>query len=878
MHRALVLSLLVTISSLPAQTEVDPAEALPSIARDAGVPPPASVLGFDVGRWHVRPDQIVDYFRTLADASPRVALIEYGRTHEDRPLVIAIVSTPENLQRLGEIREKHLATLEEDSAEEYDGPAFAWLGYSVHGNESSAANASLLVAYHLASGLGPEVEGLLEETVVLIDPCLNPDGLARFAGWANRHRGRTLVGDPSHREHREVWPGGRTNHYWFDLNRDWLLAVHPESRGRLEIFRRFHPHVLGDFHEMGTRSTYFFQPGVPSRQNPLTPAENLELTRKVAGFHARALDREGLLYFTEETFDDFYIGKGSTYPDVNGTIGILYEQASSRGHLQESPFGPLAFGFTIANQVRTSLSTLKAVQSLREELIAYQRTFFESAREESRHDPIRAYLVGEPHDPVRLHRFLETLLEHSIEVHRLARSIQIGGRTFEPEWSFVVPTQQSQYRMVTALFEQRTQFLDRTFYDVSAWTLPLSFDLLFEPIDRERFDPGLLGESIDQAPFPSRESPAGETPYAYLFEWTGTFAPRALGRLLAGKIRARVATRPFTATTDRGERRYTRGTIVIPTGIQENPDTLPALLETIARDDGIEIHAVTTGLTSKGIDLGSPSIETLEMPKPCLIVGSGVSAGEAGQVWHLLDLLYGLPLTLLEQSALLGTDLDRYTHLILVSGSTSTLTDPSAEKMRRWVRAGGVLLSIRGSIDWVDRQILERPESEEDDDEKPEADSTAEEAPDGETEPDEGEKRLPYEEYERRRNLERISGAILEARIDITHPIGFGYQRPMVPVFRNHTNVHPLEENPFANVVVYAEEPLLAGHASPRNVRRIAGTASVTAIRSGSGTVIRYADDPAFRGIWYGTCRMLANGIFFGRIIERTQRVPTNDR
>jgi hypothetical protein len=213
------------------------------------------------------------------------------------------------------------------------------------------------------------VDSLLNETVILLDPSFNPDGLNRFASWVNTHKSQTLVTDPVSRELNEAWPGGRTNHYWFDLNRDWLYVQHPESQGRIAKFHEWKPNILTDHHEMGSNSTFFFQPGVPSRINPLTPQKNRELTAKIGTFHARYLDKIGSLYFTEEDYDDFYYGKGSTFPDVNGAVGILFEQASSRGHAQETINGVLSFPFTIRNQVTTSFSTLAAARALRTELL-----------------------------------------------------------------------------------------------------------------------------------------------------------------------------------------------------------------------------------------------------------------------------------------------------------------------------------------------------------------------------------------------------------------------------------------------------------------------------------------------------------------------------
>lgn len=320
---------------------------------------PKEVLGYEVGEWHVRPEQLVRYMEVLSEESDRFSFEITGYTHERRPLVLVTVTTPENHQNIDELRDAHIALSDPNRKGDPDNaPLVLYMGYSIHGDEPSGSNSALLYAYYLAAAQGDKIEQVLQDTIILLDPSYNPDGLARFAQWANQHKSQNLVSDTQHREHVQPMPRGRVNHYWFDLNRDWLLLQHPESRARIANFQKWKPNVLTDFHEMGTDSTFFFQPGIPSRKNPNTPDENVKLTQTLAEGHAAALDEQGRLYFTEEAFDDFYVGKGSTYPDVQGAIGILFEQASSRGHAQDSINGVLEFPFTIQNQFTTSLTSM----------------------------------------------------------------------------------------------------------------------------------------------------------------------------------------------------------------------------------------------------------------------------------------------------------------------------------------------------------------------------------------------------------------------------------------------------------------------------------------------------------------------------------------
>src|SRR3990172_5606237 len=532
-RKSLLVVVLLFLSSR-AFTQPSLSYYLPAtVSYDPKIPTPQSYFGFQVGEWHLSPDQIHSYFRALAAASPRMTVRDFGRTYEQRSMILATITSPENLKNIVEIQQQHLQLSDPASSATMktgDLPVVVWMGYSVHGNEPSGSNASVLVAYYLAAAQGPEIEQLLRETIILMNPSINPDGLNRFATWANMHRGMQPVADPGNREHIEAWPGGRTNHYWFDLNRDWMPVQHPETQGRLEQYYAWRPNVLTDHHEMGTNSTFFFQPGVSGRDNPLAPATVRSLTQKIGAYHARALDQIGSLYYSEEGYDDFYIGKGSSYPDITGGIGILFEQASSRGHVQESPNGPLSFAFTIRNQVTTSLSTLKAAHEMRKELLDHQRAFFVAAVKEADQAPVKGYVFGSKTDPYRNSELISILLRHRIKVHSLEKSVNVGGALFEPGWAYVVPASQTQYRLLTSLFEQRTRFQDSLFYDISSWTLPSAFGLSFGEL--RSLDRSVVGSLLTSPPPVAGTFSAGKKDYAYMFERQGVRAPPALYPLL----------------------------------------------------------------------------------------------------------------------------------------------------------------------------------------------------------------------------------------------------------------------------------------------------------------------------------------------------------
>ncbi|MEO0973607.1 MAG: M14 family zinc carboxypeptidase, partial [Pseudomonadota bacterium] len=461
------------------------------VAYSATVPTVRQVLGVEPSDRHFSHDELLRYYEAVAAASDRVELLDIGRTHELRQQILAFVSSPDNLARLEDLRLAHTAYA--DGAADAPGPLVTWLGYSVHGNETSGAHASAYAVYHLAAAPAEVLEVDLDNTVVIIEPSINPDGMQRFTSWVNSHRSEVLVTSASHREHREVWPGGRTNHYWFDLNRDWLLLQHPESRARIEQFQRWLPNVVGDYHEMGTSATYFFQPGIPSRNNPRTPPRTFELTAGLAGFHARALDAFAQPYYTEESFDDFYYGKGSTYPDLQGGVGVLFEQASSRGRSQASPNGKVTLEQAVRNQFATSRSLLAGSEALRDELLAHQRT----VRRNALADGTKArggWIFSTPADPRRAQALAQLLAGHDIEVF---------AQRDAPEHAFIVPAAQVRYPLVRTLFDAVTDFADPTFYDVSAWNADLAYDVDVERVStlpassaqitrQTRFAPGQL--------------------------------------------------------------------------------------------------------------------------------------------------------------------------------------------------------------------------------------------------------------------------------------------------------------------------------------------------------------------------------------------------
>ena len=814
---------------------------------DPAIPTPDEIIGHRIGEAHTTPPEVLMYFRAVDAASDRVEVREHARSYEGQPLIHAVVTTPENHARLEQIRAANVRLSAEPEAVGDDAlarmPAVVYQGYSIHGNEASGTEAAVLLLYHLAAGQGPALDEILENTVVLLDPLFNPDGRDRFTDWANRNRGTVPVTDPQDREHVEPWPGGRTNHYWFDLNRDWLPAAHPESQGRLRVFHHWRPQVLTDHHEMGSNATFFFQPGVPSRTNPNTPQRNQELTAEIATYHARILDRIGQPYYSEESFDDFYYGKGSTYPDINGAIGILFEQASSRALLRETDNGLLDYATSVRNQFATSLSTLEAVATMREQLLRHQRDFYREAGEVAQREPVKGYVIGLDRGRTRAQLLAQTLQRHRIRVHELARDVDAGGETFRAGAAYVIPTDQPQGRLVKAVMERMTTFEDSIFYDISTWTLPLAYDLDYAELRRDVA--ALAGAPIDSVRLDGGGVVGGRTSVGYLMPWGRYFAPRALYRLQEAGIRAVLLTEPFSALVEGQERRFGRGVLYVSTD-QRDADaaTVHDLVRQVAAQNHVTIYAVDSGLTPSGPDLGTRGGGgVLEQPTIALLTGSGTSAYNAGEAWHLLSDRFRIPVTLLDVDNTGWADLSRYNTLVLAGGSYNGL---DVEKVKGWVRSGGALVALDSGAEWAVRNGFVELESRPFD-----SDSLFRE--------------VSYADLSDARGAQVVGGAIFEARLDTTHPLAFGLDET-IPVFvRNRDDIYDPAAEPGTNVAVLTDDPLLSGYLAEEQADRLRGSATLVADRMGRGRVILFMDNPNFRAFWYGTNALFLNAVFLGR-------------
>ncbi len=819
---------------------------------DISIPTPKQVLGYQVGEWMVSHDQLVHYMQEIAKKSDRAIIQEYARSYENRPLLHLIFSSPENLAKLDQIKAEHQKLCEPGPSADIktkNMPLIVILAYTIHGNEASGANASLLTAYYLAAARGPAMDELLKNTIIIIDPTLNPDGMNRFAEWTNMHKSYAPLMDPNSRVFHEVYPGGRTNHYWFDLNRDYLLLTNPESIGRVEFMQEWKPNIVTDHHEMGSNSTFFFQPGVPSRNNPLTPQRNYELTKAIANYHAKFLDQIGSQYFSEENFDDYYFGKGSSYPDINSGIGILFEQASSRGFLRKTSNGVLSFPFTIRNQFTASLSTLEAAKNLRKPLLDYQKEFYISALKQADKDPIAGWLFGDATDLGKTRAFLNILKTQHIQIKKLTQDYRFKGKLFPQQNTYYIQAKQNNYRLIKSIFENTNTFKDKTFYDVSTWNFFAAFNM---PNVELRKGKKLIlpkTEILKDIPQKKGQILGSKTAVAYAFRWTDYYAPKLLAAMQSKGLRTKVAKNPFTYQADNLNVSFGYGTILIPATDQIlNKSDLHKFMSKIAKENGINIYSFSTSLTPNGSDLGSNSFAALKQPKVLIFVGGHASSRDAGEIWHLFDQRYNMPVSLVEQKMINRIKLSEYSTIVLPGGNFNDLKKNGIEKLKLWIKNGGNLIAYKTAIQWVSKNL----------DLKMKFKPAVKIATNG----------IPsYKDRRADANIQDISGAIFEVNFDPSHPLAFGLEGSKISVFKTGTQIAEMPENKYASPFVYAKSPLLSGYCSKENIERISNSPFIITQSYGKGHIIALLDNTNFRGFWYGTNKIFANAVFFGSVL-----------
>jgi hypothetical protein len=835
---------------------------------DPAVPSPSDFLGYSLGSRFTHHHRIRDYVKRLAEASPRVTTWTYGETYEGRPLDLLAISTAENVARLDEIRTEHLRLADPAGlpAEEADRlaeetPAVVWLAYGVHGNESSSAEAAMLAAYVLAAGGGDGWEDLLAKTVVLIDPLVNPDGRERYVATFERDRGRVPDPAPEADEHQEPWPGGRTNHYLIDLNRDWSWATQRETRARLAEYRRWEPQVYVDYHEMYPGSTYFFPPAADP-VNPLLDPRTVAWLDVFGRSNAAAFDRQGWPYYKAEVFDLLYPGYGDSYPGFRNAVGMTYEMAGGglAGLVIERRDGTfLTLADRIARHFTTSVATVRTAAENRTELL---RTFA-AARAEAAAGPGPVYLWEA--DVPEAGALAEVLETHGIRVGRLARETRVSVRALIspdgsaeprsfPAGSYAVDTAQSLGVLARTLLDRAPElpdeFMERQrsrlernqnpeFYDITSWSLPLAFNLeaWVAPEPVRGLELRAAGEAGDDA----IEGAGG---VGFLVPPSGLAGYRFAAELVARDVGFRVALDEMAI----GGRSYPSGTLFVPRLGNEGEDgrgSLDDVVREAAEAAGVRLRGVDTSYSTSGLSLGSDGVPVVLAPRIALVSGDSVHPYSFGYLWFLLDQQVRLPHTRIDADRLGGIDLSDYRVLVLPDGGYGdALSGSAGDAVAEWVRDGGVLVAVGRAHRWLKEKELTAVERWE----------PATEGEGGDD--DEGDDPLA------RRDI-HTPGAIVATELSPESPLAAGLPSAPPVLVEGSTVLLPTGDPRIDVLTAAGEAPVLTGVVWPEAEERLAGSLLVSVEPAGRGAVVLFAQEPDFRLFWRGTAPLFLNAVLY---------------
>ena len=919
--RPAAAALLLLVTAVPAAARAQaarPSPLAPSASYAPEVPTPRAVLGHGVAERFTPHHAVREYLQRLDAASERVRVEQYGTSTEGRPLLVAYVSAPATLARLDAVRADNARLADPRRTPAADAarlaqsaPTVIWLGYGVHGNESNSTEAAMQVAYELAASRDARVAEWLKNVLVIIDPVQNPDGRERYVQGFAEALGAAPRPDRHAAEHSERWPGGRWNHYLFDLNRDWAWQSQAETVARTRLFLQWNPQLHVDLHEMGPEMTYHFPPPADPQLASVMPGLGKWYAAYGQG-NAAWFDRQGYRFFTRELFDLYYPSFGDSWPALQGAVGMTYEVAGggSAGLAVQLPDDErlLRLEDRVARHVVASLATIDTSSRTRAERLRDYVEFRRAAVRAGESGPVRAYYLPPGGDRQRLARLVRVLQGNGVEVQLAtgeagagdltgAFGESAGGRKL-PAGTVAVDLAQPQGLLARALLEREARSVGQPFfYDVSAWSLPLAMGVeayAGAKAPGAGFRPLPPGEPL---PFEKGElvpAPGGGAPAAWVVSWRDTGAVALLARLLDEGVRAYTSLRGFTVA---GED-FPPGSLVVPVEVNDAA-RVAQRLAALAPATGARVVAVGSGAATKGLDLGSPRVRYLRPPRVAVLMDRPVSAPEYGALWHLLEQRLGVPFTPVRADALGGLALDEYNVLVLPpdsgdgAGWARVLTKDALGRLRAWVHAGGTLIGLRGGAVALTRREggLTRatyrwvPPEQEDARRRAHAarareDKDGDEAlpEDKEPEPSKEEqeraraerlaRRLrPYAEREAQALRDTIPGTILRGAVDVTHPLGFGLE-PRLALLNRTSPVLELSDAG-EHVVHYPKDALrVAGFLTPEAEKKLGLTAYAVRERVGRGHVVLFAENPAFRGFWEGTARLLANAIYFGHVVD----------
>lgn len=825
-----------------------------AINYDSSIPSPSEYLGYDLGTEYTFHHKVMGYFEELARLSDKITFHEMGRTYEGRSVNYAIITSSGNHENLDSIREANFELANNpEGASVGEEPVVVWMSYNVHGNEPSGSEAAMQTAYRLVAATDSETQNWLENSVVIIDPMLNPDGRDRYVYWYKSSRANILNTNPEDLEHDEIWPGGRSNHYWFDLNRDWVWLIHPESDGRIAVYQEWMPQVHIDFHEQGFNNNYFTMPGTTPRNHELPEA--YEYWADVFGRGAiEEFDKAQVNFETRERFDFFYPGYGSSYPSIMGSIGMLAEQGghSRGGRAVETNDGyVLTLRQRVFDHYKNGVSIVKTSVENRDALL----TYFKNARSQSaQKGNTTAYILPNNVNDYT-YDVINLMLKHNVQVEQATESFTVrnaydywdgnaSNRTFSAG-DFIIKTDQPAHLFINTMFRRELELRDSVTYDMTSWSIPLAYNL---DAAWSTSDLRVSTNQVTEMMTHPEGVENGNATYAYAIDWSQRNAPTALARLWDHGYNVRAAEKGFT----REENEFSRGSLVILVGRNlHKSETIHADMAAIAEDANVVITGFNTGRMDEGSDLGSPSMRPVHEPKVALMMDSPYSSLTAGQLWFLFDQWTEFGISRIRSGDFNNIDLNSY-DVILMPGmwGNGGFSESAIERIKTWVRDGGTLIGTEGTGAWLTEGrsgISGAKLFDAEDDDSDEVPAVA------------------YTRYEDRTDtsgLRRIPGSAFKGIIDNSHPLAFGMPDRLYSLKFSNTSIVPDES--YHTVGYYhkdADQVLASGYSSGENKRNAAGNAFAVVDDMGRGQVVMLLDNTQYRMFWVGPARFVQNAV-----------------
>lgn len=818
---------------------------------------PKDFLGYELGEAFTRHHRVVEYFQRVAAQSSRVQLIPYGSSQEGRSLMIAVISSEENLQKIEQIKKNNLIKtgLQEGDIQGEQMP-IVWLSYNIHGNESVSTEASMKTLYTL---LTKEDVRWLDEMVIVIDPCINPDGRDRYVNWYKQVRNLKPNFSTSSQEHHEPWPGGRFNHYLFDLNRDWCWQTQIESQQRARLYHQWMPHVHVDFHEMGPNSPYFFGPAAKPYHEVVTSWQR-EFQHLTGKNHARYFDENGWLYFTKETYDLLYPSYGDTWPTYQGAIGFTYEQGGSGRAglgLKLGNGDTLTLGDRLAHHFTTGMSTIETAFEHQDKLLEEFNRYFSNAVSDPP-GPYKSYVIKAGNSVASVQHLLQLMDQNKIRYHAAGKkSKSYSGYDYATnkivsytlkEGDIVISASQPQANLVKVLFEPQTMLEDSLTYDLTAWALPYAYNLQTFAT-KEKISSTTVHSPMVFSPNTSQ----AQKPIAYLVRWEDVSDVRFLAALQLNNIKTRYSTIPIEVNEDKFE----RGTLIITRTDNPKANFDQKLLE-IANEHQQQLIPTLTGFADEGKDFGSRSVQFISKPKVALINGQGVSPTSFGEMWHYFEQVLGYPVTVIQTNYLSEVSLSRYDIIVLTSGSF----DKFRSQLMNFLNQGGKIIAlersistfVRGTKDQPSKTLLGKALA----DYQKKLDK---EAAERKKKDDPSTLLKPYENRERARLSNFVAGSIYRVSMDASHPLSFGIGSTYYSIKRS-SSVYPFLPSNGWNVGVIKEPKPVSGFTGYKLRKRLTQSLSIGVERVGRGQLIYMTDSPIIRGFWHNGKLLLGNAIF----------------